>query len=82
MANLWFVPPVFVKTETEGGRQRCNNARAALEQLKTWTRRGPHWHKAWTLCLSALEGDPIDPHVIRKAFVAAAKEAEMYLSPE
>ncbi|TIX78332.1 MAG: DUF982 domain-containing protein [Mesorhizobium sp.] len=39
-------------------------------------------YKAWTLCLSALEGDPIDPHVIRKAFVAAAKEAEMYLSPE
>ncbi|RWA97451.1 DUF982 domain-containing protein [Mesorhizobium sp.] len=82
MATLWFVPPVFVKSETDGARHGCNNARAALEQLKTWTRRGPHWHKAWTLCLSALEGDPIDPHVIRKAFVAAAKEAEMYLSPE
>ncbi|RWO01208.1 DUF982 domain-containing protein [Mesorhizobium sp.] len=78
MATLWFVPPVFVKTETEGG----SNARAALDQLRTWTRRGPHWHKAWTLCLSALEGDPIDSHVIRKAFVAAAKDAEMYLSPE
>ena len=32
--------------------------------------------------VSTLEDDPIDPHVIRKAFVAAAKEAEMYLSPE
>jgi hypothetical protein len=82
MASLWFVPPVFVKTETDGVRHGCNNTRAALEHLKRWTRRGPRWYKAWTLCLSALEGDPIDPHVIRKAFVAAAKEAEMYLSPE
>lgn len=32
--------------------------------------------------LSALESDPIDPHVVRKAFVAAAKAAETYLSPE
>ncbi|MER9132605.1 DUF982 domain-containing protein [Mesorhizobium sp. M0768] len=46
-----------------------------------WTRRGPRWHKSVTLCLSALEGDPIDPQVIRKAFEAAAKEAKMYLSP-
>lgn len=41
MATLWFVPPVFVKSETGGIRHGCNNARAALEQLKTWTRRGP-----------------------------------------
>ncbi|SJM31877.1 DUF982 domain-containing protein [Mesorhizobium delmotii] len=82
MTTLWFVPPVFVKIETDGGRHGCNNAMAALEQLKRWARRGPRWHKAWTLCLSALEGDPIDRHVVRKAFVAAAKEAEMYLSPE
>ncbi|MER9832538.1 hypothetical protein NKJ51_30085 [Mesorhizobium sp. M0134] len=34
-----------------------------------------------TLCLSELEGDPIDPQVVRKAFEAAAKEAKMYLSP-
>ncbi|MER8555099.1 DUF982 domain-containing protein [Mesorhizobium sp. M1217] len=77
----WFVPPVFVKTET-GDRHGCNNARTALEQLKRWTRRGPRWHKAVTLCLSDLEGDPIDPQVVRKAFEAAAKEAKMYLSPE
>ncbi|MER8523931.1 MULTISPECIES: DUF982 domain-containing protein [unclassified Mesorhizobium] len=81
MAPIWFVPPVFVKTET-GVRHGCNNAKEALEQLKMWTRRGPRWHKAVTLCLSALEGDPIDPHVIRKAFEAAAKEAKVYLSPE
>ncbi|WP_352873789.1 DUF982 domain-containing protein [Mesorhizobium sp. M1006] len=62
--------------------QRCNNAKEALEQLKMWTRRGPRWHKAVTLCLSALEGDSIDPHIIRKAFEAAAKEANVYLSPE
>ncbi|TIT24668.1 MAG: DUF982 domain-containing protein [Mesorhizobium sp.] len=81
MATHWFVPPVFVRTEA-GDRHSCNNARAALEQLKTWTRRGPRWHKAVTLCLSALEGDPVDLHVVRKAFEAAAKEAMMYLSPE
>ncbi|MER9669956.1 DUF982 domain-containing protein [Mesorhizobium sp. M0203] len=81
MATHWFVPPVFVKTET-GVRHGCNNAKEALEQLKMWTRRGPRWHKAVTLCLSALEGDSIDPHIIRKAFEAAAKEAKMYLSPE
>ncbi|RWB99646.1 MULTISPECIES: hypothetical protein [unclassified Mesorhizobium] len=51
MATLWFVPPVFVKSETNGVRHGCNNARAALKQLKRWTRRGPCWHKAWTLCL-------------------------------
>ncbi|ESX63846.1 hypothetical protein X759_33145 [Mesorhizobium sp. LSHC420B00] len=81
MATHWFVPPVFVKTET-GVRHGCNNAREALEQLKMWTRRGPRWHKAATLCLSALEGDPIDPHIqdrvtpeeVHQAFEAAAKE--------
>ncbi|MER9215889.1 DUF982 domain-containing protein [Mesorhizobium sp. M0663] len=79
MATHWFVPLVFVKTET-GDRHGCDNARAALEQLKRWTRRGPRWHKAVTLCLSDLEGDPIDPQVVRRAFEAAA-EAKMYLSP-
>ncbi|WP_352739907.1 DUF982 domain-containing protein [Mesorhizobium sp. M0213] len=78
MAPIWFVPPVFVKSIRHG----CNNAKEALEQLKMWTRRGPRWHKAVTLCLSALEGDSIDPHIIRKAFEAAAKEANVYLSPE
>ncbi|MER8481671.1 DUF982 domain-containing protein [Mesorhizobium sp. M0145] len=81
MAPIWFVPPVFVKTET-GVRHGCDNAKEALEHLKMWTRRGPRWHKAVTLCLSALEGDSIDPHIIRKAFEAAAKEANVYLSPE
>ncbi|WP_352671679.1 DUF982 domain-containing protein [Mesorhizobium sp. M0166] len=81
MATHWFVPPVFVRTAS-GDRHCCDDARAALEQLKTWTRRGPRWHKAVTLCLSALEGDPVDLQVVRKAFEAAAKEAKMYLSPE
>lgn len=30
-----------------------------------------------TLCQSALEGDPIDSQIVRKAFEAAAKEADM-----
>jgi hypothetical protein len=34
MRSLGFVPPVFVKTETDGVRHGCSNTRAALEQLK------------------------------------------------
>jgi hypothetical protein len=43
---------------------------------ETW----PRWNKAMILCLSALEGDPIDPQIIRNAFEAAAKEARMLSS--
>lgn len=35
-----------------------------------------------TLCRSALEGDPIDPQIKRKAFAAAANEAQMLLSSD
>ncbi|RWO26653.1 DUF982 domain-containing protein [Mesorhizobium sp.] len=79
MATLWFSPPVFVKTELTGVSYGCNNVRGAAEQLLKWTKRGPKWHLASALCLSALEGEEVDPKEIRQAFEAAAKEAKMLI---
>ncbi|RWC38147.1 MAG: DUF982 domain-containing protein [Mesorhizobium sp.] len=76
MATLWFSPPVFVKTELVGVSYACNNVRGASEQLLKWNKRGPKWHRASALCLSALEGEEVDPKEIREAFEAAAKEAK------
>jgi len=72
-----FSSPVYVRTDRPDLSYGVDHVQGAAEQLRKWTKRGPKWHKAMTLCLSALEGDPIDPQVIRKAFAAAAKEARM-----
>ncbi|RWA98200.1 DUF982 domain-containing protein [Mesorhizobium sp.] len=82
MATIWFSPPVFVTTERVGVSYRCNNVRGAAEHLLKWTQRGPKWHRASALCLSALEGEDVDLKEIRRAFEAAAKEAKMLASPE
>lgn len=73
----WFSSPVYVKTDRPGFRYGVNHVQEAAEQLHKWAKRGPRWSKAMTLCLSALEGDPIDPQIIRNAFEAAAKESKM-----
>ncbi|RUT98296.1 DUF982 domain-containing protein [Mesorhizobium sp. USDA-HM6] len=72
-----FSSPVYVRTDRPGLRYGVDRVEEAAEQLRKWSNRGPRWHKAITLCQSALEGDPIDPQIIRKAFEAAAKEADM-----
>ncbi|TIM65667.1 MAG: DUF982 domain-containing protein [Mesorhizobium sp.] len=82
MATIWFSPPVFVKTELVGVSYACNNVRGASEQLLKWNKRGPKWHRASALCLSALEGEEVDPKEIRQAFEAAAKEAKMLLTAD
>ncbi|AZO28525.1 MULTISPECIES: DUF982 domain-containing protein [Mesorhizobium] len=72
-----FSSPVYVRTDRLGLRYGVDHVQKAAEQLRKWSKRGPSWHKAMILCQSALEGDPIDPQIIRKAFRAAAKEADM-----
>ncbi|RUX98102.1 MULTISPECIES: DUF982 domain-containing protein [unclassified Mesorhizobium] len=74
-----FLSPVHVRSDLPGSRQRIEHVEGAADELLKWAKRGPRWHKAMTLCSSALEGDPIDPQIIRKAFAAAAKEAQMLL---
>lgn len=51
---------MFVKTELVGVSYACNNVRGASEQLLKWNKRGPKWHRASALCLSALEGEEVD----------------------
>ncbi|WP_192183234.1 DUF982 domain-containing protein [Mesorhizobium amorphae] len=77
-----FSSPIYVKTDRGGLRHAVDHVQGAAKELPKWTRRGPRWHKAMTLCQSALEGDPIDPQIIRKAFEAAAKEAKMLVSSD
>src|SRR5947208_12798247 len=77
-----FSSPVYVRTDRAGLHYRVDHVQAAAEQLVKWTKRGPRWHKAVNLCQSALEGDPIDPQIIRKAFEAADKEATMLFPPD
>ncbi|TGP18065.1 MULTISPECIES: DUF982 domain-containing protein [unclassified Mesorhizobium] len=72
-----FSSPIYVRTDRPGLRHGVNHVKEAAEQLRKWSKRGPRWHKAMTLCQSALEGDPIDSQIVRKAFEAAAKEADM-----
>ncbi|AZO48842.1 MAG: DUF982 domain-containing protein [Mesorhizobium sp.] len=79
LARRRFYSPVYVQAGRPDRRYEVNHVQEAAEQLVKWSKRGPGWHKAMILCLSALEGDPIDPQVIRKAFEAAAKEAGMLL---
>ncbi|AZO41473.1 DUF982 domain-containing protein [Mesorhizobium sp. M7D.F.Ca.US.005.01.1.1] len=74
-----FLSPVYVRSDLPGSRQRIDHVEVAADELLKWAKRGPRWHKAMILCRSALEGDPINPQIIRKAFAAAAKEAQMLL---
>ncbi|MER8485323.1 DUF982 domain-containing protein [Mesorhizobium sp. M1322] len=46
-----------------------------------WDRKGPKWTKAVQSCVDAFEGR-VSPKWVREAFEAAAKEANVYLSPE
>ncbi|RWO32234.1 MAG: DUF982 domain-containing protein [Mesorhizobium sp.] len=55
-----FSSPVYVRTDRPGFRYGVDHVQDASEQLLKWIERGPRWNKAMILCLSALEGDPID----------------------
>ncbi|MER9236330.1 DUF982 domain-containing protein [Mesorhizobium sp. M0622] len=43
--------------------------------------KGPKWTKAVQSCVDAFQGSA-SPQEVREAFEAAAKEANVYLSPE
>lgn len=74
--DVWFNPPVPVRTKHVGRTYNVSSARAAAEQLMLWETRGPKWRKAVQTCLSALEGKTPAADV-RKAFEAAARESGM-----
>lgn len=82
LARRRFYSPVYVRAAPADRPCEVGHVQEAAEQLVKWPKRGPGWHKAMILCLSALEGDPIDPQVIRQAFEAAAKEAGMLLTSD
>ncbi|TIL42223.1 DUF982 domain-containing protein [Mesorhizobium sp.] len=81
MGPLWFSPPVYLKTKRPGIRHGVSHVEGAAEELIAWDTKGPMWTKAVQSCVDAFEGR-VSPQEVREAFEAAAKEAEMYLSPE
>jgi hypothetical protein len=81
MENLWFHPPVPVKMNRPSIRLNVNSVQSASEQLLQWTKCGPEWHKAARICVACLAGE-MEPEEARKAFLAAAKEEEVYLPRE
>ncbi|WP_352837390.1 DUF982 domain-containing protein [Mesorhizobium sp. M0664] len=46
-----------------------------------WETKGPRWTQAVHSCVNAFEGR-VSPHEVPEAFEAAAREANVYLSPE
>ncbi|MER8956350.1 DUF982 domain-containing protein [Mesorhizobium sp. M0833] len=81
MGPLWFSPPVYVKTNRPGIRHGVSHVEGAAEELMAWDTKGPRWTKAVQSCVDAFEGR-VSPQEVRQAFEAAAKEANVYLSPE
>ncbi|MER8884858.1 DUF982 domain-containing protein [Mesorhizobium sp. M0816] len=79
MGPLWFAPPVYVKTKRPGIRNGVSHVEGTAEELMAWDTKGPRWTKAVQSCVDAFEGRGVE---VREAFEAAAKEANMYLSPE
>ncbi|MER8962640.1 DUF982 domain-containing protein [Mesorhizobium sp. M0701] len=80
MGPLWFAPPVYVKRKRPGIRNGVSHVEGAAEELLAWDTKGPRWTKAVQSCVDARGQDV--PHEVREAFEAAAKEANVYLSPE
>ncbi|MCZ8548708.1 DUF982 domain-containing protein [Mesorhizobium qingshengii] len=80
MASHWFNPPVYVKTDRPGLRFGVSHVEGASEQLLKWTKKGPKWAYAVSVCRAAL-AEEVPPQQARKAFEAAAKEEEMFLPP-
>ncbi|UVK46643.1 DUF982 domain-containing protein [Mesorhizobium sp. AR07] len=80
MASHWFNPPVYVKTDRPGLRFGVSHVEAASEQLLKWTKKGPKWAYAVSVCRAAL-AEEVPPQEARKAFEAAAKEEKMFLPP-
>ncbi|MER9133525.1 DUF982 domain-containing protein [Mesorhizobium sp. M0768] len=76
MAILWFLPPVYVKTEHDGFRYGVHSVQAAAEELVLWTKRGPKWQEAERVCADAMRRK-VSPKQARDAFEEAAKEEGM-----
>nr|WP_036241361.1 DUF982 domain-containing protein [Mesorhizobium sp. STM 4661] len=80
MSGLWFYPPVYVATKQVGLTRGVNNVRVAAEELLEWDKRGAKWRKAVQACIDAEEGRASADEV-RKAFEAAAKDADLWRAP-
>ncbi|TPI26623.1 DUF982 domain-containing protein [Mesorhizobium sp. B3-2-1] len=80
MSLHWFSPPVPIRTTEAGARFDVNNAEAASAELLRWTKRGPHWNRAVSVCMAAM-ADLATPQEVRRCFRLAAKE-EGVLLPE
>ncbi|TIS54215.1 DUF982 domain-containing protein [Mesorhizobium sp.] len=80
MTQLWFSPPVPVRTDRDGVACNVDSVEDAAEQLVKWTRRGPKWNKAVRVCVAALAGE-LTAEDVRIAFKAAAKEEKMLFPP-
>ncbi|WP_352752485.1 DUF982 domain-containing protein [Mesorhizobium sp. M0204] len=73
--------PGLREDETSGHSQWGQPVEGAAEELLAWDTKGPRWTKAVQSCVDACEGKS-SPQEVREAFEAAAKEANVYLSPE
>ncbi|MER9923164.1 DUF982 domain-containing protein [Mesorhizobium sp. M0048] len=67
------LPSGPVKTERPGTLRNVNNAETAGEELLKWTKRGPCWDLAVSVCMAVIF-DEMEAEEARKAFLAAAKE--------
>ncbi|MER8767079.1 DUF982 domain-containing protein [Mesorhizobium sp. M0968] len=70
-----------MKTKRPGIRNGASHVKGAAEQLMEWETKGPRWTQAVQSWVNAFEGR-VSPHEVPEAFEAAAREANVYLSPE
>ncbi|MBZ9671642.1 DUF982 domain-containing protein [Mesorhizobium sp. ES1-3] len=80
MSLHWFSPPVPIRTTEAGVRLHVSNVESASEELLKFTKRGPYWDRALSVCMAALT-DLATPQEARRCFRLAAKE-EGALLPE
>ncbi|WP_352917934.1 DUF982 domain-containing protein [Mesorhizobium sp. M0960] len=81
MGPLWFSPPVYVKTKRPGIRNGVSHLKGAAEELMAWDTKGPEVDQGGPILRRRVRGQDV-PHEVREAFEAAAREANVYLSPE
>ncbi|MEI9409909.1 DUF982 domain-containing protein [Mesorhizobium salmacidum] len=79
MSLHWFNPAVpVIRTNEAGVRVNVHNVEAASGELLKWTKRGPHWDRAVSVCMAAL-ADLATPQEARRCFRLAAKEEGVLL---
>jgi hypothetical protein len=83
MESGWFDRPVSIRTDTEDGPRDVTNTRQAAEiLLHRWPARWDRQHhEARVACLAVLKGLEAPAHA-RRAFAAAAREADILTENE